>query len=133
MILWFTSLMDVKRFGVCYQTCYFNNLFNSVLALRETASWFVFCFPRYLALDVYKDLLKLRKRWVDAKYYFLCFCLLLPLNSIIPFSCTGCRFSNIAVMGLLGKVLIVGACRGGFCEKLREASSMSDKASASQL
>jgi len=36
-------------------------------------------------------------------------------------------------MGLHGKVLVAGAYRGGFCEKLREASPMSDEASASLL
>ena len=36
-------------------------------------------------------------------------------------------------MGLLGKVLVARGYRGGFCEKLWEASPMSDKASASRL
>jgi len=36
-------------------------------------------------------------------------------------------------MGLCGKALVAGGYRGGFCEKLREASPMSDKASASWL
>ena len=36
-------------------------------------------------------------------------------------------------MGLPGKVLLVGGYRGGFCEKLLEASPMSDRASASWL
>jgi len=35
------------------------------------------------------------------------------------------------VVGLRGKVLVVGGYRGGFCEKLLEASPMPDKASAS--
>jgi len=41
--------------------------------------------------------------------------------------------SSTAVSGFCGKVLVVGGYRGGFCEKLREASPMSDRASASQL
>ena len=37
-------------------------------------------------------------------------------------------------MGLGGKVLVAGGdYRGGFCEKLWEASPLSDKASASRL
>jgi len=41
---------------------------------------------------------------------------------------------HISVMGLRGKVLVAGGgYRGGFCEKLLEASPMSDKASASRL
>jgi len=36
-------------------------------------------------------------------------------------------------MGLHGKVLVVGGYRGGFYEKLREASPVSDEASASRL
>ena len=36
-------------------------------------------------------------------------------------------------MDLHGKVLVVWGYRGGFCEKLREASSMFDKASESWL
>jgi len=35
------------------------------------------------------------------------------------------------VLGLPGKVLAVGGYRGGFCEKLPEASSMSDRIIAS--
>ena len=34
-------------------------------------------------------------------------------------------------MGLCDKVLVEGDDRGGFCEKLLEASPLSDKASAS--
>jgi len=30
-------------------------------------------------------------------------------------------------MGLRGEVLVAGGYRGGFCEKLQEASTMSDK------
>jgi len=37
------------------------------------------------------------------------------------------------IMGLCGKVLVAGGYRDGFCEKLREASPMSDKTSASWL
>ena len=36
-------------------------------------------------------------------------------------------------VGLRGKVLVAGGYRGGFCEKLREASPMSDQASASRF
>jgi len=40
----------------------------------------------------------------------------------------------ISVVGLCGKVLVTGGLQGGgFCEKLLEASSLSDRASASQL
>jgi len=38
-----------------------------------------------------------------------------------------------SVIGLFAKVLVAGGYRGGFREKLREASPMCDKASASQL
>ncbi|KAK4824797.1 hypothetical protein QYF61_019465 [Mycteria americana] len=37
------------------------------------------------------------------------------------------------VLGLHGKVLVVGGYRGGFCEKLLEASPMSDRANAGWL
>jgi len=40
---------------------------------------------------------------------------------------TGWRMS---VVGLRGKILVAGGCRGGCCEKLQEASPMSDRASA---
>jgi len=36
-------------------------------------------------------------------------------------------------MILCGKDLVAGGYRGGFCEKLSEASPLSDKASASSL
>jgi len=39
----------------------------------------------------------------------------------------------VNVVGLCGKVLVVGDYRGGCCEKLREASPISDKASVSRL
>jgi len=42
-------------------------------------------------------------------------------------------FNNHNVTGLRGKVFVAGGYRGGFCEKLRDASPMSDKANASQL
>ena len=39
---------------------------------------------------------------------------------------------TVAVLGLRGKVLVAGGgYRGGFCEKLLEASPMSDKVNAS--
>ena len=38
-----------------------------------------------------------------------------------------------SVMGWCGKISLAGGYRGDFCEKLREASPMSDKASASWL
>jgi len=41
---------------------------------------------------------------------------------------------SVFVMGLCGRVLVAGVgCRGGFCEKLQEASPMSDRASDSRL
>jgi len=41
---------------------------------------------------------------------------------------------HLVVVGLRGKVLVVGEIyRGGFCEKLQEASPMFDRASASWL
>jgi len=36
-------------------------------------------------------------------------------------------------MGLCSEILVVGVYRCGFCENLREASPISDKAGASQL
>ena len=40
---------------------------------------------------------------------------------------------NIFVLGSHGKVLVVGVCRGVFCEKLLEASPVPDRANASWL
>ena len=41
---------------------------------------------------------------------------------------------HVGVLGLHGKVLLAGAgYRGGFCEKLLEASPVSDRANASRL
>ena len=37
------------------------------------------------------------------------------------------------VLGLCGKVFVAGGHRGGFCEKLLEASPMSDRANDSWL
>ena len=39
----------------------------------------------------------------------------------------------ITVLGLHGKVLVVGGYRGGFCKKLLEASPVSDRANTSRL
>jgi len=45
-----------------------------------------------------------------------------------------CPFTLLPpVLGLRGEVLVAGDYRGGFCEKLLEASPMSDAASASRL
>jgi len=45
-----------------------------------------------------------------------------------------CKNVNLIVPGLRGQVVVVkGGYRGGFCEKLLEASPVSDRASASQL
>ena len=41
--------------------------------------------------------------------------------------------TGVVVTGSHGKGLVAGGYRGGFCEKLREASPMADKASASWL
>jgi len=38
-----------------------------------------------------------------------------------------------SVLGLHGKVLVVGGYKGGFCEKLPEASTMSNRADVSRL
>ena len=43
------------------------------------------------------------------------------------------EFLLISVMGLRGKALVAGGCRGDFCEKLQEASPLSDKASGRWL
>ena len=45
----------------------------------------------------------------------------------LPSACTN---GTPTVLGLRGKVLVAGGYRGGFCEKLLEASSMSDRANA---
>jgi len=41
--------------------------------------------------------------------------------------------TSISVLGLHGEVWVVGYYRGGFCEKLLEASPMSNRANASWL
>ena len=37
------------------------------------------------------------------------------------------------MLGLCGKILVAGGYMGGFCEKLLEASPVSDRANASRL
>lgn len=44
-----------------------------------------------------------------------------------------CLFLYIFVLGLSGKVFLGGSCRDDFCEKLAEASPVSDGASAGWL
>jgi len=39
----------------------------------------------------------------------------------------------LVVLGLRGKVFVVGSYRGDFCEKLPEASPMSNRANTNQL
>ena len=62
------------------------------------------------------------------------------LSPAVPYSLltvtkrlVGHSWSSHPVLGLCGKVLVVGGYRGGFCEKLPEASPMSDGANTSRL
>jgi len=40
--------------------------------------------------------------------------------------------TSVCASGLCGKILVVGGCRAGFCEKLIEVSPMLEKANTSQ-
>jgi len=54
------------------------------------------------------------------------------VNSFNPGTTRSLEITSNSVVGLHGKVLVAGSTRGGFCEKLLEASPMSDRANASQ-
>jgi len=42
-------------------------------------------------------------------------------------------YTVMDVLGLCGKVLVAGSCRGGFCQKMPEAAPISDRANSCWL